>query len=150
MKGQRKFKVVPREQRTYNGAVYDSRLESRYAEHLDHLLLIGEIRSWRRGERIPLVVGLFVIGYYKPDFIVADLAGEWLVEVKNFWTSRDRQRVRLFGACRPGAVLRCVMWRKGQWVITPTPRPRPLAAPKRSRRKAAAGTLLADPFVEPL
>jgi hypothetical protein len=41
-----KFNIAPKEQRTYKGVVYHSKMESCYAAYLDTLKKIGEIKDW--------------------------------------------------------------------------------------------------------
>lgn len=48
-------KAAARADRTYDGVVYDSRAEARYAEQLDLLKRAGEIRRWERQVAFDLV-----------------------------------------------------------------------------------------------
>lgn len=59
----------------YNGAIYDSGMESRYAVYLDERLRRGEIKDWVRQVHIPIVVENIHIADYVIDFVVTNLDG---------------------------------------------------------------------------
>lgn len=64
----------------YNGVRYDSIKEAKYAQELDWLLKLGEIKSWSRQIRIDLKVNGVHIANMYPDFLVEHNDGE--LEIK--------------------------------------------------------------------
>lgn len=59
----------------YNGVMYDSKMESRYAHYLDMLLKAKEIKGWQRQIAIPLIVNGEKICTIRVDFEVECLDG---------------------------------------------------------------------------
>ena len=62
LKGPSKYHARPT---TYNGRVYHSMQEARYAEELDYRVKAGEVRWWCRQAEFPLPGGVF----YRCDFL---------------------------------------------------------------------------------
>lgn len=79
-----KYKNVKQE---YNGVMYDSKLEAKYAQELDFLIDAGEVEKWERQVKLGLSVhGTHVTNYYI-DFKVYKPDGEIeYVEVKGYKT----------------------------------------------------------------
>jgi len=59
----------------YNGNKYDSKGEASYAQELDWLIKMGEIRSYERQVKIPIKVNGVLICNYYADFIITDKYG---------------------------------------------------------------------------
>lgn len=99
----RPFKVSLPERRTYNGVIYASRTEARYAEHLDTLISTGSV-SWWIGQPT------FRLGCsenkYRPDFLCVETTGiVYAVDVKaakgdTTAFRRTKKLWRLYGPCR--------------------------------------------------
>lgn len=93
---------------------YASKLEARYAQHLDLLRLAGEIRWWAYE---PLSLKIAEGAHYRPDFITIEASGGISArETKGFM--REAARVRLLVAARAFPWLRIVLVRNegGAWV----------------------------------
>jgi len=83
----------------YNGIKYHSKREATYAEQLDWKVKLGEIKSWTRQIRIPLVVSKHLICTYILDFIVvANDDHKQYIEVKGFETPEFKIKWRLLQA----------------------------------------------------
>jgi len=95
---------------TYRGRVYDSKLEARYAQHLDLLIEARVIRGWiPQPERLPLVVNGTKIGVYTPDFKVFGMVNDnWFVDTKGFIPKDWPFRLKVIRACYPHLDLRIV------------------------------------------
>ncbi len=86
----------------YRGIKYASKREARYAAELDLRVKTGDIASWRRQVRIPLVVNGRRIATYIVDFEIKHLSGQLeYVEVKGFQTAEWRLKWKLFDALWP-------------------------------------------------
>ncbi len=86
--------------RTYDGVVYDSAAEARYAAQLDLRLKAGDIDGWERQRTKPLVVSGVKIGSIKIDFVVipnGPTPTEYH-EVKGFDTAVGKLKRKLFEA----------------------------------------------------
>lgn len=107
-----KYRVAPKEERTYMGVVYHSKAEAKYARNLDLMLRAKAIHSWtgqmrfRLGEAHPDCGRCF---HDKPDSYVADFA-VWLEpggdpdevhEVKGMETPEWKRKKKLFQAFYP-------------------------------------------------
>lgn len=92
--------------RTYQGRIYASRLEARYAARLDLAKRIRypheRVVSWTPQVPVRLVVNDSLIAVYIVDFVVtyADDSQEW-VEVKGVETQGWRLKAQLFRALFP-------------------------------------------------
>lgn len=83
----------------YNGVLYHSRLEARYAQYLDTLKKAGKIKSWKGQVRIPLTINGAKICVYVVDFQVEHVNGSLeLVETKGYWTDVAKLKLKLFQA----------------------------------------------------
>ena len=73
-----------RNQRTpYNGRMYDSKAEAKYAYQLDLRRRAGDIQCWKPKPRIPLVVNGRRVCVHVPDFEITHMDGAVeLVELK--------------------------------------------------------------------
>lgn len=88
--------------RNYNGQWYHSTGEMNYAQELDWRLKAGEIKSWDRQVKIPLVVNGVHIANYYVDFKVIDKHGAvQYIEYKGFETPEWRMKWNLFHALLP-------------------------------------------------
>lgn len=86
----------------YNGVRYHSQREADYARELDWLVQAGQLKSWERQVRFPLVVQGKHIAVYVMDFVETDLAGnKTCVEVKGFWTDVAKIKRKLFESLYP-------------------------------------------------
>jgi hypothetical protein len=71
----------------YNGRLYHSRKEAKYAQELDLLKKAGEILDWKPQFRLNLAVNGYHITTYIADFLVTAKDGtEEIHEVKGFQT----------------------------------------------------------------
>lgn len=92
--------------RTYNGRLYASKMEARYAARLDLAKKIASKRDrvvdWKPQVAVPLEVNDVWITTYTLDFVVtyADGHVEW-VDVKGHETRDWRLRAKLFKALFP-------------------------------------------------
>lgn len=94
---------------TYNGYSYASKLEANYAWELDQLKKAGEIRDWRRQEKIEMRVNGYHVCDYKIDFVIEHKDGsEEFVEVKGFRTKVWALKWKLFEALYPDVKKRIV------------------------------------------
>ena len=86
--------------RTYKDVVYDSAAEARYAVHLDGQIKAGNIHSWTRQQRGPLVVNGFKICDMVIDFAVYEKKGcvPTPVEVKGVETAAWKIKRKLYEA----------------------------------------------------
>jgi hypothetical protein len=88
----------------YNGVLFDSKSEARYAAHLDILQDEGRITKWERQVRVRLEVNGKLICAIVVDFLVWDLKNlPTYVEIKGFETPVWRLKKRLFEALNPDA-----------------------------------------------
>lgn len=103
-----KYRVAPKEERTYDGVTYHSKAEAKYARNLDLRLKAKDIVKWERqvryslGEQDPDCRRCF---FDPPDTYVADFA-VWLKdpnsepdevhEVKGMETPKWKRKKKLF------------------------------------------------------
>jgi hypothetical protein len=93
-----KYKAKKQE---YNCEKYDSKGEAAYAEELDWRIKAGEILSYRRQVKIPLVVNGVLICNYYADFLVTDKYGaEEIHEYKGFKTDTFNLKWKLLQALK--------------------------------------------------
>jgi hypothetical protein len=92
----------------YAGQWYDSALEAAYARTLDARKAAGLIAAWCRGDPIPLVDPLSILGgprravTWRADFFVADNdGGDFWVDCKGVETVVWRLKMRLLRARYP-------------------------------------------------
>ncbi len=83
----------------YNGFLYDSKFEARYAADLDLLVKAGKIKSYERQVNLDLVVNGFIVCQYRIDFIIHhnDRTLEY-VETKGYPTPVWKLKWKLFEA----------------------------------------------------
>lgn len=95
-----KYKNV---KKLYNGVLYDSVKEARFAEDLDLRLKANDITGWARQITFPLKVNEIKVCDYIIDFIIfyQDKPEEY-IEVKGFWTKEAILKRKLFKALNPG------------------------------------------------
>jgi hypothetical protein len=86
----------------YDGYLYASKAEARYAQHLDLLKAAKQIKGWERQVKWPLIVnGVRVCGFV-PDFKVHLKDGKFkLVEVKGRVSAVWKLKHKLFSALHP-------------------------------------------------
>ena len=86
----------------YNGVVYHSKKEAKYAQELDLRVRGHDIKSWEGQIKCPIVVNKIKICTYIVDFkILHNDDTEEYIEVKGKWTSTARLKVKLFRALYP-------------------------------------------------
>lgn len=87
-----KYGVADAEDRTYNGKVYASKAEARYAAELDLRIKAGEVRDYVEQPRLWLGVREMV---YVPDFLVIVMNGllghGYYVDVKGHETKQFKK-----------------------------------------------------------
>ena len=93
----------------YNGVLYHSTLEARYAQYLDTLLRAKKILSWDRQIRIPLIVNGVKVCVYVMDFVYTKPNKEvvW-VEVKGAETQTWKLKWKILKALYPDRTLELV------------------------------------------
>ncbi|MCZ6654838.1 MAG: DUF1064 domain-containing protein [Planctomycetota bacterium] len=87
-----KYRVSPKEQRTYNGDVYHSKAEAIYAAQLDLLLRSGDIRGWERQVKFQLGPDNKTI----VDFLVTEWHDVYVVEIKGMETPEFKRVKKLW------------------------------------------------------
>lgn len=93
----------------YRGAVYASKSEASYARYLDWLIGKGDVSSWERQVKVPLVVCGVKVCDIIPDFLVTYRDGSTeYVEVKGHKTAVYNLKLKLFRAIHPKAKYRIV------------------------------------------
>ena len=107
-----KYNVAPKHRRSYKGRTYDSRAEMLYAEHLDRLVLAGDVVDYCDQPKVHLAGDL----WYRPDFFVVEPDDAYFVDVKGVITDGFR-KVCLAWKARPGLPLR-VIKQKGKGFVT--------------------------------
>ena len=107
-----KYKVAPKDERSYKGRTYDSKAEMLYAQQLDLLVQSGDVIDYCDQPRVHLA-GDF---WYKPDFLVIEPNDAYYVDVKGVITDGFRKVMAAWPA-RTGLSLR-VIKRKGENFIT--------------------------------
>lgn len=127
-----KYGVAPKDERTHNGVVYDSKAEMEYAQGLDLLLKGGLITGWIRQVTIPLGEDFKT----RIDFLVFEPA--WVgneppraatltefVEIKGHETPKFKDVRRLWAKYGPGPLF--IKKRKGNgWTTEVLPgKPKP-------------------------
>lgn len=86
----------------YNGVIYHSAKEAKYAAELDLLKRAGEVKEWFRQVRVPLCVSGILICTYVVDFMYRDRDGkETYVEIKGAETQTWKIKWKLFNALYP-------------------------------------------------
>lgn len=103
--------VAPKEERTYNGIVYHSKLEAQHAAKLDLLLRYREmlpfrLLTWVRQVRMPITVnGVFICNYFADFRLLYDNGDQEVHECKGFETEVWKIKEKLVRACYPGIKL---------------------------------------------
>ena len=88
--------------RTYDGRIYDSQPEMRYAQQLDQRVRVRDIESWTPQVTIPLKVNGITVCRMICDFRVVHVDGaEELIEIKGAVTAVFRLKLRLLKALMP-------------------------------------------------
>lgn len=109
-----KYRVSPKAERTYNGTVYHSKAEARYAAELDLQKRVGLIREWSNQVPFQITVNGVNICKVVVDFSVVYSDGRTqYVEIKGKETEAYRLKRKLLAACYPDldyVVLKA--WRK--------------------------------------
>lgn len=96
-------------------APYRSKLEARYADYLDILVVVGRVLEWTYEPETLDLGG----ARYTPDFAVAhaDGAVTW-DEVKGYSRRYDRMTLRIAASRHPDKSFRRVEWKRGGWQFT--------------------------------
>lgn len=97
----------------YNGEKYHSKFEAHYARELDYRLRAGDIKSWRRQIKIPLVVNGSTVCSYVADFEITHNDGSLeIIETKGCWTDIAKLKWKIllvtYGAEHPDVKLTIV------------------------------------------
>lgn len=88
--------------KTTLGKTYDSKGEAAYAAHLQALKLAGEILSWERQVRIPLMIGKHKLCTYVMDFVIHnDSQTVTLCEYKGYVTDLWKLKWKILEATLP-------------------------------------------------
>jgi len=88
-----KYNVAPAQQRTWNGRVYASKGEMRYAQHLWNMVEHGQIREVVEQP----CVRLGLDSTYRPDFLIVPTGGTaYYVDFKGVETADFRRNVKLW------------------------------------------------------
>lgn len=106
-----RIRVADKASRTYNGRVYHSAAEARYAAHLDLLVKMGTLWDWKAQVPFPIIIRGTKICSVVIDFIVVPEgtdAKPYYVEVKGMETAVWKLKRKLLLACYPGIDLRVV------------------------------------------
>ena len=91
-----KYRVAPKEDRTWNGRVYASKGEMLYAQRLDLLRSAGEVIEFIEQPRVALGVPE---NKYVPDFFVVPVKGlPYYVDVKGMETSKFKRDKKLWAS----------------------------------------------------
>lgn len=86
----------------YNGNWYQSKLEARYAEHLDWLVKAGDLLKWEKQVKLELVIAGHRICNYYIDFKEHWIGGDIVyTECKGFETELWRLKWKLTEALWP-------------------------------------------------
>ncbi len=89
-----------------------NKLESRYADTLEKLKLMGEIVDWRfEAVRLKLGAG----AYYKPDFLVVKKHCFEFHETKGFWREAARVRIKAAALLYPWFKIYAVQFVNNAW-----------------------------------
>ena len=106
---QGRIRVAPKADRTYNGMVYHSKAEARFAAELDLKKKAGLIRDWWGQVHFCLKVNGKEIGSMVIDFSVVDKDGkQYYVEVKGQETAKYKLQRNILLACYPNIDYRVV------------------------------------------
>jgi hypothetical protein len=108
-----KYGISPREERTLNGQLYDSKLEMRYAAKLEMLkqaiVWKDRVTDIKRQVGIPLEVNGNLISTYRADFVVTYADGRVEIhETKGLETPEWKIKEKLFRALFPNQTLRVI------------------------------------------
>jgi len=113
--------VRPREERTYKGVLYASKLEARRAVYLDTLIELGEVREWSR--QPIFILGTDPVTKYRADFHIVWKNGNVTFEDVKPWsrkrkapfiTAAFKRTIRLWKRYGPYN-LRIVCYHDGGW-----------------------------------
>lgn len=86
----------------YNGQRYHSKREAEYAAELDLRVRAGELKSWRRQVKMPIVVNGSRICSYTIDFVETPPSGDEIyTEIKGFETPEWKLKWKLFEVVYP-------------------------------------------------
>lgn len=100
--GEGKYHISPKEERTYNGRLYHSRAEARYAAQLDIKKRAGLIVDWRPQVRFPLSVHGEKVATLVVDFEITYRSGHVeYVEIKGWETDISKLKRKLFQVLYP-------------------------------------------------
>lgn len=94
--------VAPKDERIYDGVLYHSKSEAKYAAILGFMLSQKLIRQWWRQVRVPLIVNSVTVCTMVADFEVEHPDGSReLIEVKGLETDAYKLKRKLFEALYP-------------------------------------------------
>ncbi len=105
-----KYHVAPKDERTYNGVLYDSKKEATEAQKQDLRIRANEIDFWLYHVRFPLPNGeifesdLMTFKFLTEEFHLGQRVSLWLIEVievKGYWTREAKRKMKLFTTMYP-------------------------------------------------
>jgi hypothetical protein len=100
--------IIPEDRKGMN------KTEWRYADHLDNLIRLGEVKEWAF-EADKLTLGHRCT--YTPDFRVTFADGRIEYhEVKGFWRDDARVKIKVAARLNPQTMFKAVKWVNRQWV----------------------------------
>jgi hypothetical protein len=106
---------------TVNGVLYDSKFEGNYAGELELRKRMGDIKSWERQVKIPLVYNGYHIANYYIDFIVHHNDGRTeYIECKGYPHEVWKMKWKIFEslyADLPDVLLTVIQQKSGAWKI---------------------------------
>ena len=98
-KKKNKYNVSKKEDRTYNGIVYMSKLEMKYRKYLDTLVMAGEVQKIKEQYEFKLFVKEKLVCKYLCDFFVTYMDGrKEYVDVKGMKTATYRLKKKFVEA----------------------------------------------------
>jgi len=89
-----------------------TKLEERYSEHLEALRLCGEIQRW---DYEPVKLRLAKGTYYTPDFRVLKNDYIYYHEVKGFWRSTGRVKIKCAAEVHDCYQFIAIQWKNKSW-----------------------------------
>lgn len=96
-----KYRVAPKEDRTLDGVVFDSKREMERWVELKHLEKAGEIKALARQLKFKIVVNGVQICTYKPDFAYLEGDKKVMEDLKGFETPVFKLKWKLVKALYP-------------------------------------------------
>jgi hypothetical protein len=93
----------------YNGFLYSSKKEARYAQELDLRVRAKDIKSWERQIPFPMIINGIIVCKYVVDFVEEDMNGKkTCIEIKGRETDVWKLKYKLFKALYPTHTLQVI------------------------------------------